>query len=231
MEFIWEGLKEAFRLVLTGDREVFHAASVSFLCTLSAVTLASLVAIPYGAWLGLHRPRLYRTQVFLLRWAMFVPTVVVGTIVFGVLSRRGPLGALDMLYTKRAIVIGEFLLAFPILGSMTHAAAAGLSQTVVETTRTLGAGPWRTMWMALGEVRVALHTGYLLAFARCFSELGVAIPVGGNLELRTRTLASTIVLDLSKGRFGKGLAPGIILLTMAGVIALVAIRLDRERRR
>jgi tungstate transport system permease protein len=230
MEFIWEGFQEAFRLVVDGDREVFHAAYVSFLCTVTAVTLAALVAIPYGAWLGLHRPRLYRTQVFLLRWAMFVPTVVVGLIVFGVLSRRGPLGAFDLMYTKRAIVIGEFLLAFPILGSVTHAATAGLSRTVVETAQTLGAGPWRTMWTALGEVRVALTTAYLLAFARCFSELGVAIPVGGNLELRTRTLASTIVLDLSKGDFGLALAPGIILMTMALTFALVAIALDKGKK-
>lgn len=231
MDFLWEGVEEAVRLIARGDRAVLHAAYNSVVCTLTAVLLAAALALPYGAWLALCRPPLARTQVLLLRWGMFTPTVVVGLVVYGLLSRQGPLGSIDQLYTQQAIVAGEFLLAFPVLGALTHAAVAQLDPVVAETARTLGAGRARTLLTVLGEVRLPLAAALLTAFARCFSELGVAVTVGGNLELETRTLASTVVLDLSRGRFGAALAPGLILLGIALLVMLVAGRLERERRR
>lgn len=231
MEFLWDGLREALRLLVTGDKQVYHAAFVSILCTVSAITLAGIVAIPYGAWLGLHRPRARRAQVFFLRVWMFVPTVVVGLFVYGLLTRHGPLGGLDLLYTRLAIVGGEALLAFPVLGSAVYAATRDLDPVAHETAVTLGAGRVRAMATVLGEVRIPLLTAILMAFARCFSELGVAITVGGSIEMRTRTLASTVVLDLSRGRFGEALAPGIILVLLAAVITVCAGLLARERDR
>jgi len=229
MSFLLDGVKEALRLVASGDAQVFHAVWVSIYCTVSATGLAALVALPYGAWLGLYRPRAAGLQVFLLRIGMFIPTVVVGLVVFGLLSRQGPLGGLDSLYTRRAIIVGEFILAFPILGTFAHAATATLSPTVLETARTLGASRPRALLTVLGEVRVPIVAALLAAFARCFSELGVAIPVGGNIELQTRTLASTIVLDLSRGRFGVALAPGLILIALACLLAALAHRLEGKK--
>lgn len=231
MDFLWEGFREAARLVASGDREVFHAVGVTLQCTITAVAFAALTAIPYGAWLGLYRPRGFRAQVFLLRIGMFIPTVVVGLLVYGVVSRQGPLGALESLYTRQAIVAGEFLLAFPILGTFAHSAVRDRRGTALESALTLGASPGRALLTMLNEVRVPVMAGGMAAFARCFSELGVAIPVGGNLEMRTRTLASTIVLDLSKGQFGKALAPGLILIALACVIATIAYFVfEREKR-
>ena len=104
------------------------------------MTLAALVAFPYGAWLGLRRRDRGGLQIFLLRVGMFTPTVVVGLIVYGLLSRRGVLGSLDLLYTKGAIIAGEVLLAFPLLAVIVHGVVAGLDRRVEETARTLGAG-------------------------------------------------------------------------------------------
>jgi tungstate transport system permease protein len=229
MGFVWEGVLEAGRLLAGGDREVLHAIWVTLYCTGTALALAALVAIPYGAWLGLYRPRGRRIQVLLLRVGMFIPTVVVGLTIYGLLSRQGPLGWIDSLYTKQAIVLGEFLLAFPILGTLSHAAVADRRGTPLETALTLGAGRGRAMLTLLAEARTSVIAACLAAFARCFSELGVAITVGGNLQLRTRTLASTVVLDLSKGQFGKALAPGLILVALACLLASSAWFLDRER--
>ena len=231
MDFVVEGLREAFRLVMGGDGETFHAIGVTLLCSLSAVTLAALVAFPYGTWLGLRRRDGSGFQVFLMRVGMFTPTVVVGLLVYAILSRRGLLGSLDLLYTKRAIVIGEFLLAFPLLVVLVHGAAAGLDRRVEETARTLGAGRIRTLRLVLGEIRVGLVAAYLAALARCLSELGVALTVGGNLRFRTRTLASTITLELRKGEFAQALACGLLLLVLAVGAALLAHRLGREARR
>ena len=228
MDFIGEGFAEAWRLVTSGDAEVFHAIYVTLLCTLTAVTLAALVAFPYGAWLGIHRRGGQGIQVFLMRVGMFTPTVVVGLLVYGMLSRRGPLGSLDLLYTKGAIIAGEFLLAFPLLVTLVHGSVAGLDRRVEETARTLGAGRLHVLTTVLGEIRVALVAAYLAGLARCLSELGVALTVGGNLRLRTRTLASTITLELRKGEFGMALASGILLLVLAVGAALLAHRLSRE---
>jgi tungstate transport system permease protein len=219
------------RLLLEGDAATYHATWVSLLCTILAITLAALLGVPYGAWLGLYRPRGWRAQVFLLRVGMSVPTVVIGLLVYGFLSRSGPLGTLGLLYTKGAIVLGLVLLAFPLLGTLAHGAAASLDPRVVETALTLGAGRWRALLKSLGEARVALAAAYLAAFGRCFTELGIAITVGGNLKMRTRTLPSSIQLELGRGDFAAALAPGFLLLLLAAVAAMLTHRVSREARR
>ena len=230
MDFIAEGFAEAFRLVTRGDPAVLHAIWVTLLCTTVAVALAAIVAFPIGAWLGVHRRDGRGAFVFLMRIGMFTPTVVVGLLVFAVLSRRGPLGSLDMLYTKAAIIAGEFLLALPLMIVLTHGATSSVDRRAHETARTLGAGWFRSLLAVLGEVRVGLVSAYLAGFARCLSELGVVMTVGGNLEMRTRTLASTISLELRRGDFARGLACGVILLVLAVGTALLAHYLGKERR-
>ena len=123
------------------------------------------------------------------------------------------------------------MLAFPLVVVLVHGAVAALDERVPETARTLGAGRLRTLLTVLGEVRVALVSAYLAGLARCFSELGVALTVGGNVRLRTRTLASTITLEVSRGEFGRALACGIILLVLAVGAALLAHRLSQEAKR
>ncbi len=230
MEFFLDGLAEAWSLVLHGDPEVLHAVWVTVLCTTTAVTLAALVAFPYGAWLGVNRRDGRGFQVFLMRVGMFTPTVVVGLLVYGLLSRQGILGGMDLLYTKGAIIAGEFLLAFPLVVTLSHGATSALDRRVPETARTLGAGRLRVLHAVLAEVRVGLVAAYLAAFARCLSELGVALLVGGNFRMETRTLATTITLEVRKGEFGRGLACGIVLLVLAVGTAMLAHRLSREAR-
>ena len=225
---IWDGLREALRLVTSGDPATFHAMWVSIACTLTAITLAALVAVPYGAWLGLYRVRARGLQVFALRVGMSIPTVVIGLFVFGLLSRRGLLGGIDLLYTKLAIIAGQFLLAFPLLGTLAHGATASLDRQVVESSLTLGAGRWRAMLKVLGEVRVGLAGAYLAAFGRCITELGISIIVGGSLAMRTRTLPLTIQLEVTQGRFEKAVAASLLLLLLACGAAMLTHHLSRE---
>jgi tungstate transport system permease protein len=231
VEFFLEGIREAASLLFRGDREVLHAVWVTLFCTTTAVTLAAAVAFPCGAWLGIHRRDGRGLLIFLMRVGMFTPTVVVGLLVYGLLSRQGILGGLDLLYTKSAIIAGEFLLAFPLIVTLTHGAASLLDPRVPETARTLGAGRLRVLRTVLGEMRVGLVAAFLAGFARCLSELGVALLVGGNFKMETRTLASTITLEVRKGEFGMGLASGIVLLLLAVGTAMLAHRLSREARR
>ncbi len=228
MEFFAEGFVEAFRLIARGDPAVLHAVYVTVLCTVTAVALASLAAFPCGAWLGIHRRDGRGLLVFLIRVGMFTPTVVVGLFVYGLVSRQGLFGGLSLLYTKGAVISGEFLLAFPLVTALTHGAASALPRRVAETARTLGAGRIRVLLTVLGEVRTGLAAAVLAGAARCLSELGVVLLVGGNLRMATRTLASTITLEVRRGEFGRGLASGVILLVLAVGAALLAHRLSRE---
>ena len=230
MDFLWEGIVEAVRRVATFDLGTYHAVWVSLLCTVVSISLAAVVAVPYGAWLAVYKPRGHAAQVFLLRVGMALPTVVIGLLIYGLLSRRGLFGGLDILYTKLAIIAGEFILAFPLLGTLAHGATAALDRRVAETALTLGASRPRTVGKLLGEVRVGLVAAYLAAFGRCITELGIAITVGGNLRLRTRTLPSTIQLEVGRGDFAAALAPGLLLLVLACGAAMLTHWLSRESR-
>ncbi|MHC4135696.1 MAG: ABC transporter permease [Planctomycetota bacterium] len=230
MDFLWDGMVEAVRRVGTFDLDTYHAVWVSLLCTIVSISLAALVAVPYGAWLAVYKPRGHKAQVFVLRVGMALPTVVIGLLIYGLLSRRGLFGGLDLLYTKVAIIAGEFILAFPLLGTLAHGATAALDRRVAETALTLGASRPRTLGKLLGEVRVGLVAAYLAAFGRCITELGIAITVGGNLRLRTRTLPSTIQLEVGRGDFAAALAPGILLLVLACGAAMLTHWLSREAR-
>ncbi|MGE0190819.1 MAG: ABC transporter permease [Planctomycetota bacterium] len=229
MDFFADGFRIAWAKLVGGDADTWSAIETSLLCTTLGVALAFVLAVPYAAWLGQRRPRTAPTQVFLLRVGTFVPTVVVGLLLYGLLSRRGLLGSMDLLYTRTAIVVGQALLAFPLIATLVQASTASLDVRAYETARTLGAGPLRALGRCVAEVRESVIAAFLLAYARGLSELGVTLAVGGNLRLRTRTLSSTITLELSRGEFGAGLACGIILVVLAVAIALFASRLGKER--
>ncbi len=228
MNFLWDGFRSAIDLIFSGDPETWHAAWVTLLCSLTATTLAAVIAVPYGAWLALYQPRGARIQAQLLRIGMFVPTIFIGVLVYGFVTRRGPLGALDLYATRSAIIIGEFLLAFPILGTFAHGALAKRSKRAFETARTLGAGRMRTLLTLISEVRVVIVAAYLMAAARCFSELGISVTVGGNVRWETETLSAKATVSVSQGEFSQALALGIVLLVMAVGVALLAHFLSRE---
>ena len=227
MDFLWDGVKEAARLLVDRDADVFHSLWVSMLCSVCAIVVAGAVALPYGAWLGLLRPRGHASQVFALQVCLSVPTVVIGLVLYALLTRKGLLGSLGLMHTKSAIAIGQTLLAFPLLATHVHGAAAGLDRIVRDEARSLGLGTARTLRLGLSEVRPAVAAAVLTAFGRCVTELGIALVVGGGIKLETRTLPASIQLEISRGEFGRALAPALLLLVVAAAATLLARRLTR----
>lgn len=230
MDLLRDGLSQAWRLLTTGDADTYHAFQVSLVTSLVAVTIAAAVGLPLGAWLGLFRPRGHRLVAFLARVALAVPTVVIGLLLWSLLTRRGLLGRMDLLYSVTAITLGQTLLALPVVVSLTHAATRGLDVRVLESARTLGAGRWRSLRLALGELRPVVASLLLTAFARCVTELGIALIVGGGIRFATRTLPAQVSLELGRGEFGLALAAGIPV-TLLGVLAalLAPTALDEGR--
>ena len=231
MDFLVEGLREAVRLIASGDHQIIDATLRTLSISLSAVVLAVLIGLPIATGLARRRFVGQRLLLVLFRAALGVPTVFLGLLCYGLLARRGPLGPLDLLYTPSAIVIGETLLALPIVVALTHGALATLDPRIPETARTLGAGPIRRLLTYLSEARTGLILAILTAFTRCSTELGIAMMVGGNLKDRTRTLSTATALETGKGEFAVGLAMGGLLLLLAAGMTLLVALLGKEDRK
>ncbi len=231
MDLIWEGVREAGRLIGSGDPLVLDAAWRSLWISCLAVGLAALLGLPLGSGLARLSFPGRRVVVTAFRAAMAFPTVFVGLVCFALFSRRGPLSSMDLLYTPWAIVIGELVLALPIVASVSHGAIRSLDARVAETAMTLGAGPLRRWWTYLSEARTGVILGLLMSFARCVTELGIAMMVGGNIKHRTRTLATATALETGKGEFSRGMAMGLILLFIALLVTVGIALVGREERR
>jgi tungstate transport system permease protein len=222
----------ALRLIATGDREVWQIAAVSLQVSLSALALTTLFALPiaYGLFASRHR-RLVRAATSLIHTATALPTVVVGLTLYFVISASGPLGSLNLLYTRTAMVIGQFILSLPIVATVALAALRQLPVSAHETVRTLGLPRSRGMRLLLRDVRATLGSGLLLAFARIFTELGAAIILGGNIRGATRTLTTVIALEYNRGDNVRAIALGIVLVVIALAVNAVAQSLATGRRR
>jgi len=146
---------------------------------------------------------------------MAVPAVVVGLTVYLLLSRSGPMGDLKLLFTQTAMIIGQMVLAFPLLVAMSHAALQGAEKSAWETAITLGANPWQAMLTVMREVRFGLIAAVIAGFARIIAEVGCSMMVGGNILGVTRNIPTAIALETSKGEFVQGIALGMVLLFLA----------------
>ncbi len=193
-----------------------------------ATVIACALGMPLGFVLASRRFWGRRAALTVVNTALAFPTVVVGLLLYGLLSRRGPLGGLGWLYTWQAIVIGDVILAFPIAAALSAAAVQGVDPRIRRTAETLGAGAWRTAWTVAREARFALAAVITAAFGQVVAEVGAAMIVGGNIRGATRTLTTAVALSTAQGDFGLALALGIILVVMALVVN-VALQLLQGR--
>jgi tungstate transport system permease protein len=202
------------------DPEVVHAVWTSLSTSAIAVILAAGLGIPAGTLLGLGRFAGRRAALTVLNTLMALPTVVVGLVVYGMLSRQGPLGGWGLLFTPAAMIIGQTVLSAPIVANYTVAAVAGADPRIMSTALTLGAGRLRGAWQLLLEVRFGVMAAVVAGFGRVIAEVGVAMMLGGNIRNYTRTMTTAIALETSKGEFAFGLALGIVLMAVALFINL-----------
>lgn len=218
MDFLAEGFRRAWDLLITGDPEVYGIALLTLRVAVVATIIACATGLPVGYFLATRRFWGRRAAITVVNTALAFPTVVVGLLLYGMLSRRGPLGSLGWLYTWQAIVVGDVLLAFPIAAALSAAAIQGVDPRIRRTAETLGAGAWRTAWTVAREARFALAAVITAAFGQVVAEIGAAMIVGGNIRGSTRTLTTAVALFTSQGDFGMALALGVVLLAMALVI-------------
>ena len=220
-----EATSGAFALLLRGDAALWHIVWVSVKTTLSGLILATPPAVVLGYLIAMHRFPGRRIVVWLAQAALSLPTVLIGLLLYLMLSRRGPLGDLGWLFSQPGIIAGQCLIGLPVLLAFTLAAVQALDPRYAETALAHGASRLRVMFSVLHEARYGVMAAVISGFGRVISEVGCALMVGGNIEGHTRTITTAIALETSKGDFAQGIALGIVLVTLAlamnGVLVLL----------
>ncbi len=223
MRWTLQQFAEAVRLLTALEPDLMAAVGLSVLLATISTALATAVGLPVGLALGLARFRGKRLVTTVLHASMAVPTVLVGLVLYTVLSRRGVLGGWGLLYTPAAIVMGQTVLATPLVTALAHAAAGSLDPRIRRTVQTLGAGRWRTATAVLAEGRRAFLAAVVAGFGRVFGEVGVSMMLGGNIRGYTRTVTTAIALETARGEVALGIALGIVLVVVALGMNLVLV--------
>lgn len=205
----------AAQLLFSGDAELWSIIGVSFSVSLTALLCALPLALPLAFVLAYTRFPGRRLLLTTTNTLMAVPAVVVGLLVYLLLSAEGPAGSLHLLFTRQAMIIGQMLLCLPLLVAMAHAAFQGGDQRAWETAVTLGARPGRALLTVMHDVRFGLLAALIAAFSRIIAEVGCSMMVGGNILYHTRNMSTAIALETSKGQFAQGIALGLVLLAFA----------------
>lgn len=229
MEF-FEGFREAIRLVVTLDPYVRDITMRTILVSGTATLLAMLVGVPAGYMLARTTFRGRTFLMGLVNTGMGMPPVVVGLVVFLLLVRSGPFGDYELIYTRQAMVIAQFVIALPLVVGFTAASIQSLPPQLADLLAVLGAGRLRSLLVLAREARLGLLAAVMAGFGAVVSEVGASMQVGGNIDGDTRVLTTAMVLETSRGENERAIALGIILLAMALAVNLV-LTLAQQRGR
>ena len=214
MDLIWEGLRDAVGMLAHNRDDVYEIAWRSLVVSGSATAISFILGLAAGSLLAFRKIRGRFIVMTLVNTGMGVPPVVVGLVVAILLWRSGPLGDYNWIYTKKAMVLAQVIIATPIITGFTANAFLSLNPRLRLQISALGASRLQTLWILLQEVRLPLLAAIMVGFGAAIHEVGASVMVGGNLAGQTRVLPGTILLKESTGDFGPALALGIILISM-----------------
>jgi tungstate transport system permease protein len=230
METILQGFASAFWLITHLNQELTRIILLSLQVSGFALVIATILGLPLGAFLALRHFPLRGVVLSLLNTGMGLPPVVVGLFLYLILSRSGPLGFMSLLYTPSAMIIGQAVLSFPIVTSLTHAAIVGVDPVIRLAAQTLGATPLQEAVTVVREARYGVVAAVIAGFGRVSAEVGVVLMVGGNIANYTRVMTTTIALETDKGNFDLGIALGIILLSLSLAVNVALRAVQRHGR-
>ena len=221
----------ALRLVLDADPDLLEIIALSLKVSLSAVAIACLIGLPIGTAIAMGRFRGRTATIILLNALMGLPPVVVGLLIYLLLSNAGPLGWMRLLYTPTAMIIAQAVLIAPIVAALSREVVEQLSVEYAEQFRSLSVPRSSAAAALLWDARYSLLTVALAGFGRAVAEVGAVIIVGGNIDHLTRVMTTAIALETSKGDLALALALGIVLITLALSVnaAVMALRLSATR--
>jgi tungstate transport system permease protein len=228
LNYIQEGFKEAIRLLINFDKEVYSIISLSLFVSTTSTIISSLIFIPLGIHLGIKDFRGKRFFSRILYTFMSIPSVIVGLVVAILLSRKGPFGHLDLLYTSKAMVIAQTLLVTPLILGLTYSLSQNRGKSIEKIGITLGAGRLDIIILTIKELKIDILVNVVTAFSRAISEVGAVMIVGGNIKGHTRVITTTISMMNSMGDYPMAIALGIVLLIISFVINSIIYSYSRE---
>ncbi len=228
---IGAAILQAGQLIAMRDPELLHIVGLSVQVSLTAVVAASILALPAGALLAIARFPGRKSLLVITNAMMGLPPVVIGLLVYLLLSRAGPLGQHGMLFTPGAMIIAQAILVFPIVTALTRQAVEDAWQEYAEQLHSLGAGTVRGALTVLWDIRFSLSTVVLAGFGRAAAEVGAVMIVGGNIDGVTRVMTTAIALETSKGDLPLALGLGLILITLVLVINATAYTVKEATQR
>jgi tungstate transport system permease protein len=218
----------AFDLIARGDSTLAEIVFLSLRVSLSAVAVACLIGFPLGAATAVLRFPGRQGVVIAMNALMGLPPVVVGLLVYLMLSNAGPLGVLQLLYTPTAMIVAQCVLVTPIIAALTRQTIEDLAHEYDEQLRSLGVRPMGQVATLLWDARFSLLTTAVAGFGRAIAEVGAVITVGGNIDHVTRVMTTAIAVETSKGNLGLALALGFILILVAMVVSGLAMTLRTQ---
>lgn len=221
----------ALQLVLTGDPVLLAIVRLSLMVSLSAVFLAALIGVPFGALIALTDFKGRNAVIVTLNALMGLPPVVVGLLVFLMLSRSGPLGVLGLLFTPQAMIIAQTVLVTPIIAAITRQTIEDLWIEYRDELTAMNVGPASRVAALIWDARFSLVTALLAGFGRAAAEVGAILIVGGNIDGYTRTMTTAIALETSKGDLPLAVGLGIVLITIVFAINALAWTMRRAGER
>jgi tungstate transport system permease protein len=208
-------IRDAFALLFSGDAALWQIIWVSLKTSVVALIIAAPIAVLAGYAIAVRRFNGRRIVIWLAQVTLSLPTVLIGLLLYLMLSRQGPLGGLQWLFSQPGVIAGQVFIALPVLIAFTLSAVQAADSRLAETAVSLGASRWRVMLTVLHEVRFGVMAAVITGFGRVISEVGCAIMVGGNIVGETRTITTAIALETSKGDFAQAIALGLVLVTIA----------------
>ncbi|GIU42316.1 ABC transporter permease [Shewanella sp. 10N.261.52.F9] len=225
-------IQQALSLLFSLDPEVWSIISVSFAVSFAALAITLLPSMVLGFLLAFTRFPGRWLVTNLIQTLQSIPTVVIGLLVYLLLTRMGPLGDLKWLFTQQGMILGQMMICAPVLVAMSQAAFTSVDRRAWETSRTLGAPALSAIWAVCRELKVPLLLAIVAAFSRILTEIGCSMMVGGNIAGVTRNIPTAIALETSKGDFAQAIALGLVLLVLALILnfALGTLRGKAEPR-
>jgi tungstate transport system permease protein len=221
MDLLFDSVASAFVLLWSFDRELLEIVLVSLNVSFFATLIASVVGIPGGFVIAYSTFPGKRLVLTCLNTLLALPTVVIGLLVYSFISRKGLFGSFDLLYTQKAIIIGQVILIVPVIMTLTIAAVSRIDDRYRMTALTLGADIYQMAWVVLREARYGILAAVIAAFGRVIAEVGISMMLGGNAKGFTRTMTTAMALEYDKGEFVLAVALGITLMSLAFLINML----------
>jgi tungstate transport system permease protein len=221
MDFFLDSFKSALLLLWSFDKDLLIIISLSLKVSFFSTLISGLAGVPLGLVIALNDFRGKRLVTTVLNTLLSLPTVVIGLFVYSFISRRGLLGSMGLLYTPKAMIIGQIILILPIITTLTITALSRIDGRYRKTALTLGANPLQTAFVIVREARFGILASVIVAFGRVIAEVGISMMLGGNARGFTRTMTTAMALEFDKGEFTMSIALGIVLLLISFAVNII----------